>query len=507
MNTLFLKAVFILLGGAILIVGCAKKQVVLESEIPVFRYEQYVHNEGFRGRFAFDSHDVITVTPDRKKMDSKFKWTGALLGRLTGEKRSIEIVRLDRDLIWQINMNKKRYLEFPIKKVVLQLGVIVDDPSAQTVYIEECVKCTVKSGIKRTGVKKVVNGYDAEQVILTWSSSCQNLEDKGQPAGTTTFTLEVWLASGVALGAELEAFNEAYAKKVGMDLQMLQVMGDQLLQAFPMLKELALMMKDLKGYPILSILSVEDSEYLKRRQEERKREAEQEAKESAPSSPTEMVTGFLGKKIKERQEAKQKEEDAKWGNVIWRISWESRNFKKMPLTASEFNLLDGLKKVEQKQYLEGEQGAAIVEVKPAHFVHTACLSTLTEAQLGVPIYPGAKVARSQPYDESHHNTNWYYNDKDDYRIQYATTEPMEKVVAFYEGKFKTKCQVAIRREGGLEYKEAICSHSAGPGRVRTFKMNEQPLELKMDVGVSATEVSQTAAEKMLGFDLSMGKTQ
>lgn len=495
----------VLLTAAVLIAGCAQKQVVLEPEIPVFRYEQYVHNEGFRGKFASESHDVITVTPDRKKNDSTFKWTGAIMSKITSDKHNIEIVRLDKDLIWQINMNKKRYLEFPIKKMAMQVGVAQSDPTAETVYVEDCVKCTVKSGIKRTGTKKIVNGYEAEQVILTWSSTCAGKE-KGEPAGTTTYTLEIWFAAGVPLGGDLEAFNLAYAKKVGMDIQMLQVVGDQLLKTFPSLKDLALMMKDLKGYPILNILSVENDQYLKQVQEERKHRAEQETKQS-PSSPTDMVTGFLGKKMKERQEAKEKEEDEKWGNVIWRVSWESRNFQKLQLTASEFNLEDGLKKVEQKEYMAGEQGQAVVETKPARFVKTACLSNLTEAQIGAPIYPGAKPARDRPYDEGHHNTNWHYSGKDDYRVQYATADSMDKVVSFYEGKWKTKCQVADRKDGGLDYKEAVCTQPAGPGLVRTFKMNEQPLEISTDITVAVTEASEQAKQKMLGFELSVGKAK
>ncbi len=502
---LFMKTVVILIGLTVMISGCAKKQVILEPEIPVFRYEQYVHNEGFRGKFASESHDVITVTPDRKKTDSTFKWTGAIMSKITSDKHNIEIVRLDKDLIWQIDMNKKRYLEFPIKKMAMQVGVVQSDPTAETVYVEDCVKCTVKSGIKRTGTKKIVNGYDAEQVILTWSSTCAEKE-KGQPAGTTSFTLEIWIADGVPLGGGLDTFNQAYARKVGMNIQMLQVLGDQLLKTFPSLKDLALMMKDLKGYPILSILSVENDQYLKQAQEERKHRAEQEAKQS-PSSPTEMITGFLGKKMKEHQEAKEKEEEEKWGNVIWRVSWESRNFQKLQLTASEFNLEDGLKKVEQKEYLAGEQGQAVVEVKPAHFVKTACLSNLTEAQLGAPIYPAAKAARSRPYDEGNHNTNWYYSSKDDYRVQYATAEPMDKVVSFYEGKFKTKCQTADHKEGGLAYKEAVCTQPAGPGLLRTFKMSEQPIELSTNISIGTMEASEQSKQKMLGFELSTGKNK
>ena len=487
---------------ALLAAGCAAPKMREQApEIPVFRYEQYVHNEGFRGKFAFESHDVITLTPDRKKTDSTFKFTGAVLGTLTSEQRNAVIVRLDKDLIWQINLNKNRYLEYPIKKAAFQAGVVLDDPSGETVYVEEC--CTVKTSIKRTGVKKVVNGYDAEEVILTMSSTCQ--EGIGQQSNKVTFTLDVWLAPKVQV-EDLETFDMAYAKKVGMDVQMFQAMGEQFMKMYPGIRDLALMMNDLKGYPILSILSVEDANYLKKQQEESKKKEREKGTTTSGSSPKDLVSGFFSKKVTEHEENKQKEEDLKWGNVIWRVSWESRNFQKTQITADEFELPDGLKKVEQKENLEGEQGKAVVETKPAHFVKTTCLSGLTKAQLGSQIYPGAKAAHSRPYNESDHNTQWYYKNKNDYRVRFSTADSMEKVMAYYEKEFKTKCAVATRQEGGNSFKEAVCTQSAGPGLVRTFKMSEKPLELQMDVG-AMPDRSEKEPKKLLGFELSVGKTK
>jgi hypothetical protein len=218
------------------------------------------------------------------------------------------------------------------------------------------------------------------------------------------------------------------------------------------------------------------------------------------------VSGFFSKKMSEHEEQKQQEEDLKWGNVIWRVSWESRNFQKMQITADEFELPEGLKKVEQKENLEGEQGKAIVETKPAHFVKTQCLATLTKAQLGTSIYPGAKPARQRPYSEGDRNTQWYYTSKSNYHVQFSTPDSLEKVKTFYEKEFKTKCSMTTQQEGGNSYKEAVCAHSAGPGLVQTFKMNEKPLELGIDIG-AVTEPSESQSQKLLGFELSVGKSK
>ncbi|HXY55737.1 MAG TPA: hypothetical protein VEM40_13820 [Nitrospirota bacterium] len=493
--------VFCLVTAMFLAAGCAPTKMHEQApDIPVFRYEQYVHNEGFRGKFAFESHDIIMLTPDRKKTDSTFKFTGAVLGKLTGEQRSAEIVRLDKDLIWRININKKSYMEYPIKRAAFQAGVMINDTSGETVYVEDC--CSVKTSIKHPRVKKVVNGYNAEEVVLTMSSTCQ--ADAGQPPNKVTFILDVWIAPDVQVD-DLEAFDEAYAKKVGMDIEMFQAMGEQFMKMYPGVRDLGLMMNGLKGYPILSTLTVEDANYLKKQQEERMRESKKgDGKQGG--SPTEMATGFFSKKVTEHEENKQKEEDLKWGNAIWRVSWESRNFETTRITADEFELPDDLKKVEQKENLEGEQGKAAHEEKPAHFVKTACLSKLTKAQLGTSVYPGAKVAHARPYNEGDHNTQWYYAGKNNYRVLFSTTDPMEKVMAFYEKEFKGKCTVTTQQEGGNSFKEAVCARPVGLKLVRTFKMSEKPLELKMDVGTMPAP-SDKSPQKFLGFELSVGKPQ
>jgi hypothetical protein len=478
------------------LLGCAPKQVQdVGPQLPVFRYEQLVHNEGLRGKFASESKEVISVTLDRRKTDSTFKFTGAVLGRLTSEKREVEIVRLDRDLVWQISMNKKRYLEYPIKKAAQVVGVAADDPAGEKVYVEDC--CKVKTGIKRTGAKKIVNGYDAEQVIFTVTSNCQ--DEPGQPPNATKITLEVWIAPSVNL-ADVEAFNRAYAAKIGMDIQMLKNVGDDIKRMFPAVTEIARLMKDLKGYPILSVLSVEDENYLKRQEAEQKK-AGKEADQGTDTSPAGLLSGFFSKKMDERQAQQQKEENLKWGNVIWRISWESRNFEKTQIAASEFNVPGGYDKVAQKENLEGEQGKAEIVAKPAHFVRTACMSSLSGNDLGVARYPGAHVARERPYSEADHNTQWYYAGKNDYRVRFSTTDSMEKVTAFYEKALKTKCTVSTVKGEGDSYKQAVCSKPAGPGLVRTMKVSEQPLELQMEFGNLGTGADK-APEKRIGIELS-----
>jgi hypothetical protein len=474
------------------------KAVVQEPKIPVFRYERFVHNEGFRGKFANEVHEVVTVVPDKKTTDRTFKFTGMIMGKLMKKRHDISIIRLDKDITWDINVDKKRYFEYPIKNTAFQLGIPQEDPNGEIVYVEEC--CKPKTDIKRTGINKVVNGYDATQVILTWTSNCME-EDE---SSSTKITMEIWIATGVKIGGEMKAFDAAYAKRIGYDIDMLTAVGQEALQAFPGFNDLALMLNDLEGYPILTNITVEDENYLKRVKEERRQE---EANKGGDTSIKAAALGFLTKAIEDKKRKKQEEEDLKWGNAVVKVSFEARNFQNTDITESIFELPEGSEKVAQKEYVEGEQGAAIVEMKPARFIKMACLSSLKKEDLGIGIYPGAKVARTRPYSEADHNTTWFYKDKNNYRIQYATSDSLDDVLAFYTKIFgANSCKVTEHEKDGLKYREASCA-----GKTVTFWIDERPIELKSawsssgsTSGEIMTKTGPETEAKMLGFELSKG---
>jgi hypothetical protein len=120
----------------------------------------------------------------------------------------------------------------------------------------------------------------------------------------------------------------------------------------------------------------------------------------------------------------------------------------------------------------------------------------------MPIYPDARIARDRPYGEHDHNTRWYFTSKNDYRVQFATSDPMEKVVAWYEKKLKVKCKSGKVASDGLDYREAVCSKAGSSGMVNRFRISEQPLAVQTEFTVG--EVS--SSEKLTGFELSAGKS-
>jgi hypothetical protein len=478
------------------ILSCSPKAILDQKpKIPVYRYEQLVHNDGFRGKFAFETHDVISVTPQSKAIDSTFGFTGMIMSKLVKEKHHINIIRLDKDLIWDIDLNEKKYTETPIAKMpLLNLKTAAPpEAGAENVYVEDC--CRLVTDVKRTGAEKVINGYAATQVIFSARTECK---DASEPT-STQISMEVWYAKDLKLGEELSAFDAAYAQKVGFDADLMAAMGQQALKMFPALRDLEAMMGQIKGYPILTIISVEDEKLLERLREERAR-ADSEKSET-PTSATAMVTGFFAKKYEEHERKKQAEEDLKWGNTVFKMSVEARNFGPADVSASVFELSEGLKKVELREIPEGPAAVPVEGAKPARYIATSCFSTLDKAALGVDLYPKATPARERPYGAMDHNTMWFYKDPNNYRIQYATADGFDQVVDFYKKVFgAAKCSISNQQKEGATYREAVCT-----GKTISFRMDDRPLEVtsawSMPTGSEAPVETQS---KRLAFVLSRG---
>jgi hypothetical protein len=484
-----------LLATTLLLSGCLPgsnpvRSDPAEPQFPVFRYEQITRNEGLRGDFAFELHDRVATLPDRQRIDSSFKFTGYILGKLIDDRQTVTITRLDRDLIWTANPKKKRYTEMPIGKLGdLRFQMPREDPKGEKVYVEECCKTT--TSVRRTGTRKIINGFDSEQVLLTVTSQCN--EQIGEP-NTTVIKMEVWVSAGAKFGPEVDAFQQAYLRKAGFDVDAARAMGDQMLALFPQAKDLFKLLDGIKGVPVHWVVTVEDEQYLKKKAAARAGAAETK---DTPRSVSDAVFSFGSKLFKERQDAKEKENDLKWGNVIFRVTWELRNFERGNAGQSAFELAADWTRVENEQQIEGSEATQTkVEHKPARYVPTQCLATLDQAKLGVPLPAGSLVARTKPYDHGDHNTKYYYASRTDYRVLFGSPEPPAKLVAFYEKALGVKCPPATV-DGGKSF---VCRKGT-----QTVRIDEKPLELAADLSMADAMSGTVETRTLTGFELRNGK--
>jgi hypothetical protein len=247
-----------LCGFLSLVAGLARADVTLERSMSV---------EGV-GVMAFGNMSgtsKTTISGDKSRTDSEIKMKSKLVGFLARGALgpSAEIVRLDQDKLYHLNINKKEYTETSFEQLRAQMQKMSDqmneaeDKRAQQPSAIDQSKCEwlpPKSEVKKTGEKAQYAGYDSERVIITASQPCKDKETGA--ICEMAIVLDEWLAPGFAESSEALRYYKAYAAKMGLDASTLQDASQRAKAMFSQYKgvwtEIASKMQGLKGYPVRS---------------------------------------------------------------------------------------------------------------------------------------------------------------------------------------------------------------------------------------------------------------
>lgn len=238
--------------------GVAHADVTLERSMSV---------EGI-GAMAFGNMSgtsKTTISGDKSRTDSDIKMKSKLVGFLARGALgpTAEIVRLDQDKLYHLNINKKEYTETSFEELRAQMQKMSDrmndaeDKRAQQPSAIDQSKCEwlpPKTDVKKTGEKAQYAGYDSERVIITASQPCKDKETGA--ICEMALVLDEWLAPGFAEASETQRYYKAYAAKMGLDPATLQDASQRAKAMFSQYKgvwtEIASKMQGLKGYPVRS---------------------------------------------------------------------------------------------------------------------------------------------------------------------------------------------------------------------------------------------------------------
>jgi hypothetical protein len=256
MRTLRPAALAALCGILTLGTGIAQADITLERTMSV---------EGV-GAMAFGNMSgttTTTISGDKSRTDSDIKMKSKLVGFLarnaTGP--SAEIVRLDADKLYHLNMNKKEYTETSFEQMRERLQKAQDqmssaDAKQQPAAVDQskCEWLPARTDVKKTGEKAQFGGYDSERVIITAAQPCKD-KDSGSIC-EVALVLDQWLSTGFAESAEAVKFYKAYAAKLGLEPTSSQDVSQRAQAMFSQYKgiwtEIAAKMQNVKGYPVKS---------------------------------------------------------------------------------------------------------------------------------------------------------------------------------------------------------------------------------------------------------------
>ena len=271
------------------------------------------------------SERTWVIAGDKSRSDELYTYTGRFKTLAGGGKprNSAEIVRLDRDVMWSLDPEKKEYSELSFA----EMREMMAQASAEAAKSERKsdVEMTYKVDVQRTGKKEKVNGFDAENYLVTVTATAKDA--KSGDAAAYTMKMDQWLSTQVPGQAEATAYFRKFAEKMGLDPQMRQMSG-LLAQYGDALKQAADKLKDLKGYPVRSTVTMlmgpeatpeQQAQMNKARAEAKQAQAEEKVKKEAKEDDQAKadaagslasgnvggaIGGFLGRKLGKAAEKK-----------------------------------------------------------------------------------------------------------------------------------------------------------------------------------------------------------
>lgn len=213
-----------------------------------------------------------SITADKKRSDTESHCEG-MLSLVCGNQHGGEIVRLDRDVTWHLEPDKKRYREDvfatpeQLKMMRARMEAMQEKmrscpvPQSQAAPAVDKSKCEMsppKFDVRKTEESKTIAGHDAQRTVLTLTESCT--DKQSGDVCDTVIAFDLWLTQDSLPGsADQKAFAHAYAQKLGLDDPQGVMRGqvDKFLAAYhSQIQQLAAKSSDLKGQPLRTALRV-----------------------------------------------------------------------------------------------------------------------------------------------------------------------------------------------------------------------------------------------------------
>jgi len=203
-----------------------------------------------------------SISGERTRRESDMQMESRLVRMFTRNALgpTTEIVRLDEDKIYHLEMRKKQYTEMTFEQMRAQMREAeqkmeeAKDKQPSPVDDSQCEWSDPKAEVKRTGEKMTVAGYSAERLTIVTSQACK--DKKTGSVCELALALDEWLAPDFSANGETLKFQRAYAQKLGLTTGLTPDLSDRAKNLFGRYKgvwsQVVEKMRDVKGYPVKS---------------------------------------------------------------------------------------------------------------------------------------------------------------------------------------------------------------------------------------------------------------
>ncbi len=218
--------------------------------------------------------------------------------KLSLDDASGELVDLKEEKVYRLDAKKRTYdvetfeqLRNKMKQASSAVGGDDKPSSTQPSAGPREDDTEVDVDVKRTGQKKTINGFDAEEVVVTITARKKGMTL--EQGGGTVITQDAWLAPGLEARNDLAEFDRRYFEKLygktsAAAMRDLAVLAATNPSLGPGMERLQKEAGKLKGQPVLTTLTVETV---------KKPAPPAQAEEEAPPTSTGGIGGFLAKAV------------------------------------------------------------------------------------------------------------------------------------------------------------------------------------------------------------------
>ncbi len=151
-------------------------------------YEMLITTQGPQG-MSVESMSKIFLKGNKVRTETTAK------SSMTGEMTSVSITRLDKEVIWILDPEKKQYTELNLADLKKRM---------EQAYTDTQKNVVPEISVRKTGEKKKILNYDCEKVVLSMKVNSEQ--------GGVNFTQTMWVTKDVPRYKELEAFQKMVAE-------------------------------------------------------------------------------------------------------------------------------------------------------------------------------------------------------------------------------------------------------------------------------------------------------
>lgn len=223
---------------------------------------------GSMSMFGSEGTSQTQLTSDRSRTDSNITMKSALVSMFAGSGQSSSIVRLDKQLTWELMPDKQAYSELTFAQAKAQLAEAqaamkdaqgsANPGGALPVSTEGCEWSKGETQVEHADGMEAIAGLDTRKHLIRVKQSCTDPETK--TTCDITWTMETWLAAKVPGEDQAEQFQQAYATAMGLDEVMRQAQGpaQSLLSLFTgNWKDVVAEVSKLEGFPMRTIMQMD----------------------------------------------------------------------------------------------------------------------------------------------------------------------------------------------------------------------------------------------------------